>query len=340
MSINDWRWPDDYFVNDSRGFRLEKQLGEGGFGEAWLVKREVNGRIAQRFVAKYAHEQSVAATIITEQNMLRRMYGAMHIVQPIVSNRDLLHLDSYQPSPLWPLLMTEFIPGITYGEFYYRIMDNQDELWPPPNRMLWLIFRCLARTVFGLANPPNKPMGDVNEEPTLEPLPDHEPTLKDYQIAHNDMNQNNLMFNDLDTGEHSLVPVLKLLDFGVARDTTEWTTKARTPTQSNIRDIGEVMQRIYDEGDPNVDADLKRLVAQCVDNYPENRPTLAALWGQISNAILLKTGPGSFPGCTRANMETDNRIRQYVQMVMLNADYKIPQNYDNNSGKGKGKAAA
>ncbi|KAI1636282.1 hypothetical protein F4809DRAFT_641681 [Biscogniauxia mediterranea] len=334
-----WLWPDEYFENDSRKFKFEKQLGEGAFGEAWLVKREVEGRVVQRFVAKFAldtEDPAMAETIQTEKEMAQKLYGAMHIAQPIVADGKMLELDSYTPSLLRLILMMEFIPGITIGEFWYRTLDDEARWQPIPNRMLWLIFRCMVRALFALAAPPRKPFGETNEEPTLEPMPEHEPTNDDYQILHNDMNRNNLMFGDLDSGEHSLVPLLKVIDFGVARDSSEWKNQNRTITQQNIRDVGDAMKKLYLDESPNLDEDLKALVDQCRDRQPQNRPTLAALWGRIQNAITVKTGPMHFTGKPRAMYESNDRISQYVQALILDASYQIPPPSAGPSPKGKG----
>ncbi|KAI0594853.1 hypothetical protein F4775DRAFT_595863 [Biscogniauxia sp. FL1348] len=333
-----WVWPKDYFENDSRRYKFERQLGEGAFGEAWLVKREVEGMIVQRFVAKFAldtEDQQMAESIANEKKLAQKLYGAMHIVQPIVVDGKLLELDSYTPSPLRVIFMTEFIPGITIGEFCFRTFDDEERWQPIPNRMLWLIFRCMVRALFALASPPQKPFGEMNEEPTLEPMPANEPTHDDYQIYHNDWNPYNLMFGQLDSGEHSLVPLLKLIDFGVAVDSTRFKSTYRTVTQANIRDLGDAMQRLYSVNSPNIDEDLRALVNQCRDFNPQNRPSVAALWGQIQNAISIKTGPTHFTGKPRALYESNDRISQYVQMLILDADYQIVSQSEP-SPKGKG----
>ncbi|KAI1500185.1 hypothetical protein F5X99DRAFT_387298 [Biscogniauxia marginata] len=250
------------------------------------------------------------------------MYGAMHTAQPIVSGGKMLELDSIdqEKGSISPILMSELIPGVTLLEFLCRVEADPDKWLPIPNRLLWLIFQCLVRAVFGMANPPNRPYGEEQEEPTLEPLPAKEPTVNDYQIYHGDMHKNNWMFGDLDTGEHTLTPILKLIDFGLARDPSTFVNQSRTITQSNIYDIGRLMQSTCGPSDANSDTELEDLVFECCEPLAVNRPSLARLWRVIQNALNIKTGPQSFPGKPRAQWETDDMIRQYVQNFILNGD--------------------
>ncbi|KAI1503303.1 hypothetical protein F5X99DRAFT_375619 [Biscogniauxia marginata] len=232
----------------------------------------------------------------------------------------MLELDSIPSSQRRIILMTELVPGLTVAQFWDRIMEDASRWWPVPNRILWHILRCLVRSVMAMAQPPDRPYGESNEPPTLEPLPQHEPTKEDYQIHHGDMNPTNVLFGDLDRGEHSLVPILRVIDFGVARDSSEFPGATRTITQANIRDMTCSFDLIMDDKDPNLDEELGNLVNQCSNLDSGKRPKLATLFGTIQNAIHLKTGPQYFIGKPRAQWESTNRIRQYVQRMILDAD--------------------
>ncbi|OTB07671.1 hypothetical protein M426DRAFT_242319 [Hypoxylon sp. CI-4A] len=178
-----------------------------------------------------------------------------------------------------------------------------------PNRMMWLLFLCLIRACIAIAWP-HKNSPDENETAALAFA---WPT----GLAHNDIHGDNLMFGSfMDAPEHVLTPVLKLLDFGLAKAyRTEW---GPTGEQANIEDIGIMMASIiqlrthskytgeevdvdlssigcyasilspasgilgdYEYGDPDpypsIDRDLRLTIAACIASEPRHRPSLADL---------------------------------------------------------------
>ncbi|KAI0390127.1 hypothetical protein F5Y17DRAFT_446080 [Xylariaceae sp. FL0594] len=102
--------------------------------------------------------------------------------------------------------------------------------------MLWACFLCLIRMAMAMAWPPEKPAGE-NPQPVTESVTG-EPRGR---LAHCDMHNENVMFGDAvppdEDEEHSLVPIMKLIDFGTAREFTE-DEGGMEAIALNIYDIG------------------------------------------------------------------------------------------------------
>ncbi|KAI1073623.1 hypothetical protein F5B20DRAFT_587109 [Whalleya microplaca] len=330
-----WMWPEDYFANDSRRFNCEGLIDAGSFGSVWHIKEEENGVVKRQFAAKYAHLAEDTSFVETEIRIAKKLYGALHIAQPVVVDGKMLELDSVPINALRQrrfVLMTEFLPNLTIAEFKDKAQEQR--YWPVPNRILWFIFRCLVRAVIAMANPPDRPYGQDTEAPKLETVPVREPTTDDYQVYHGDIqNENNMIFGELDIGEHRLVPMLKVIDFGWAvDDVNNMPVGKGTITQENIYDIAQVMRSLYGhfdssfDGDrpraafPNLDMDLYNLVARCSNEDPKKRPQISELLQAVQNAIRLKRRPEHFLGKPRASWESNARIAEYVREVLLSAD--------------------
>ncbi|CAJ2506628.1 Uu.00g078140.m01.CDS01 [Anthostomella pinea] len=216
-------------------------------GTAWKVKEEnEDGSLKRQFVAKFGYTPEETTSIETEQRLAKKLYGALHFAQPIVQNGKMLTLDSVPARDSKErriILMTEFIPNLTLGQFYIKVNSTPGSTWSPiPNRVLWLIFRCLVRAVLAMAAPPDRPYWDANEAPTLE-VSTRQPARDDYQIYHGGLgNIENMIFGDLDRGEHRLVPILKVIDLGMATDHYEYMRSRRTGTmtEENVKDIGDL----------------------------------------------------------------------------------------------------
>ncbi|KAI0850803.1 hypothetical protein F5Y00DRAFT_260254 [Daldinia vernicosa] len=186
----------DAFKNDDR-FTCERPLGDIHNGAAMIIKEEytVEGQPrVRRFVVK-AGITGAHHSVRKETRYLNSLALAEHIPRII----------SFQDHPLMnlgvPLFVSEYMEHGTLNRFQERLRRADQIL---PNRILWSIFLCLIRACIGMAWPPPGP--DVGPEQTRS----GDPTT----LAHNDMHDENLVFGDLDSSDHSLVPVLKLIDFG------------------------------------------------------------------------------------------------------------------------------
>ncbi|KAI0011226.1 hypothetical protein F4779DRAFT_573872 [Xylariaceae sp. FL0662B] len=327
-----------YFENNSQKFHFEGPLIPGGHSDTYLIRE--TGGLGKRYVAKFSTSDARSLhSLRKEVRIARKLYGALHVSQPLVVSGAMLALDSVPkkaPQEDKVVLIMEFLPGLTLRGF----IDKTTELGMViPNRVLWMIFLCLARMVTAMGNPPNREFDPAGGNPaTIETLPAREPASGDYQIFHGDMdNLDNMVFGHFDTGEHWFVPVLTSIDFGLAVDEIGANISGRmmrgvspgTFTQANVYYAGRAMQRVcsYDGAIDqelafsNLDMDLYSLATRCASPDHRNRPSLAELTDTIIGAIHTKRSPESFPGKPHASCETDENIWAYVQTVML---YSLP----------------
>ncbi|KAI0101183.1 hypothetical protein F4814DRAFT_456117 [Daldinia grandis] len=191
------------FKNDTR-FTCERPLGDIHNGAAMIIKEEytVEGRPkVARFVVK-AGITGAHHSVRKEAQCLNTLAFAEHIPRIIaLQDHPLANLGV-------PFFVSEYMEHGTLSQFQERLRRADQIL---PNRILWSIFLCLVRACIGMAWPPPGP--DVGPEHTRP----GDPTT----LAHNDMHDENLVFGDLDvvstgpnSSDHSLVPILKLIDFG------------------------------------------------------------------------------------------------------------------------------
>ncbi|KAI0130097.1 hypothetical protein BJ170DRAFT_593624 [Xylariales sp. AK1849] len=321
-----------YFEEDSRGFKWECCFETGGHGVVHQL-RETNGdgSLKRRFVAKFGVSNDFLDGTSKESAMAKRLYGAFHSVQAIVDYQSMRNIDSIPPPGFddrwneFPLflrfaLLLEYVSNATLESFCERAMTRAESI---PNRVLWTIFGCLVRMICGWAQPPDRPYGNETELPSLEPVPATERVSANYQIYHGDLHRENMIFGDMDIGEHALVPLLKAIDFGFALDNEDevnykrgWQEQARaTITQANIYEIGAIIKGVYEEyvDEENLDGDLYTLAELCTDHDPRNRPTLGYLFYLVFRAIASKTGPEHFATKKYAQWESDEKIRELVK---------------------------
>ncbi|KAI1487366.1 hypothetical protein F5X96DRAFT_650217 [Biscogniauxia mediterranea] len=81
-----------------------------------------------------------------------------------------------------------------------------------PNRILAWMFLCLTRACVAMAYPPGLNPDGSRQEERVDPS--RKPTL----LAHYDMTTENIMFGTVDpqSREHSIMPSVKLIDFGAS----------------------------------------------------------------------------------------------------------------------------
>ncbi|KAI0439477.1 hypothetical protein F4803DRAFT_568474 [Xylaria telfairii] len=163
------------------------------------------------------------------------------------------------------------------------------------------------------------------------------------QIYHEEIaNLKNSIFGGYDTGEHSLVPILKVIDFGEGTDDVS-TMRASLPvpvtaetiTQGNIFEIGRVTQMLFHYFRassfqafqvlrPNLEKDLYDLAKECADDDHRKRPSASQLLQKIQTNISNKTGPMDFPGKQFAEWESNGRIREYMNEILpLNIEGRL-----------------
>ncbi|KAK9777926.1 hypothetical protein SCAR479_05252 [Seiridium cardinale] len=116
-----------------------------------------------------------------------------------------------------PTLVLELLANGSLEEFVWKANNymGQDTVLVRqlPNRLLWRFFLCFVRMMIAMAYPRNRVAGQA---PSIEQLPaDH--SQQPGRFTHRDIHVGNIMMGDFDPlePEHSITPILKLIDFGV-----------------------------------------------------------------------------------------------------------------------------
>ncbi|KAI0010248.1 kinase-like domain-containing protein [Xylariaceae sp. FL0662B] len=338
------------YFSDKNRFKWERTLEPGGFGflACFRERNPATGNV-RRFVVKCPQDiddDEDIESLNREKTWLGVLKDARHIVNPIaISNNPLLPRKVTRQGFTHPHIIIEYIENGTLGDFLERCGDRDI-----PNRILWRIFLCLIRACVAMAYPPR---AGQREEPRANVVPN--------KLAHGDMHLENFMFGGLDMNdlEHNLVPILKLIDFGLASD--EEGDKPRLNRQvyekfdkelefyrynqpngvrnsginANVIGIGMTMSALIHGMDtleespcreamqeelPSLDNDLQLLILRCLAVDSKNRPTLQELVTKAYNAVL--TRDAAF--YNRMNLpnkadETDATIRRIVQNYILSA---------------------
>ncbi|KAI1081676.1 hypothetical protein F5B20DRAFT_52053 [Whalleya microplaca] len=85
-----------YFEKNSHKFQYEGSLSPGGHGDVYLI-REISpgGTLTRRFIAKFSvNNPRSLASLHQEVKIAKKLYGALHISQPLIINGAMAVLDS------------------------------------------------------------------------------------------------------------------------------------------------------------------------------------------------------------------------------------------------------
>ncbi|GAW12380.1 hypothetical protein ANO14919_017460 [Xylariales sp. No.14919] len=225
-----------------------------------------------------------------------------------------------------PALAIEYIEGSDLLHFIRDGLLRKGER--PPNKVLWSLFLCLVRATIGMAYPIGAAIG---EPPILETIPDD--ARPERAIVHGDVAPRNVMIQPGDElGEHKIGQSLKLIDFGAA---FEFLTPNGGP-QGNLYDAAEIIINLFgnlpmrkvvvtwesydtragiilpqngEDPFPEVDLELRSLLARCMYTSPYRRPPLDEVFEIANNAVTTKN-EGAFPNPER---ETPDAIRAFWQ---------------------------
>ncbi|KAI1378571.1 kinase-like domain-containing protein [Hypoxylon crocopeplum] len=239
----------------SGSMQFKRILGWGGFGLVMLWTVRDNKGVDIRDVAiKMALRDSVREARDELEWMLHRFRGREHFVQivdlsPLISFTD-PRLYNVRDTPN-PIIVMEVLEKSNLMELIQRMdnagkanvkldqhdpdFENRYRLDFIPNRILWRMFKCLARAIVGMAyeetvdfrNPLPIPFHD---DPTMIPLAREafnphrlDPVDPPEKIIHFDLDIHNIICGDIGhplfDKEHEVSPIIKLADYGM---TTRW----------------------------------------------------------------------------------------------------------------------
>ncbi|KAI0024014.1 kinase-like domain-containing protein [Xylariomycetidae sp. FL0641] len=212
-----------------------------------------------------------------------------------------------------------------------------------PNRLLWSFFLCLVRACVAMAYPLEAPEGTPTRLETI-PADGREPL----NLFHNDLHPGNIMVGGTDARfpEHSFAPVMKFIDFGQAKDAGEISGTNDNVLRVSQRVIelitrqlcrnqpavwngtatraGDILPPADGRPDPypDLDPELRGLLARCLAEDHAARPTLAQMLATTERAVREKTADSFGPA--RAPYETDHACRQLAQVLFYDADHDAP----------------
>ncbi|KAK8085704.1 hypothetical protein PG997_006975 [Apiospora hydei] len=204
-----------HFRGRQNGLKFRRIIGNGAFGVTALL-HDVREKPPKPFIIKRALQAGAVNDLRLEIQALRRFRGAAHITQMTsYRDRDINDRGKNDEIP-GPYLIMDYLEHGTFKDFFERIVAAKVRV---PNRVLWYIMLCFIRACCALAWPP-KGRGGAVEELEVTHTFDGPPA----SFAHNDMHMGNVMFGSLepDVDEHSVVPPLKLIDFGRATTRDIW----------------------------------------------------------------------------------------------------------------------
>ncbi|KAI0163928.1 kinase-like domain-containing protein [Xylariaceae sp. FL1272] len=220
-----------FFKPDPR-FTFEKKAGAGAWGKTlcFKVNHPQPGVRYGRFIVKVITSRlptGPRANADQEIAYLKRLQWAKHILQIFNITPDPLAVPGFDR----PYFFTEYLDNGTLHRFIQKFAAAypNERL---PNRFLWHIFLCLTRAAVAMAYPPGQrentaPMNAAQRVLETTPVARNAPDPE--RLMHNDMKNDNIMFGENEMSfldvlaegpaaatEHVPIPILKLIDFGVA----------------------------------------------------------------------------------------------------------------------------
>ncbi|KAK8131571.1 hypothetical protein PG984_008009 [Apiospora sp. TS-2023a] len=357
-----------HFDSQQPRFAYEDVAGRGSYGMTYRVREELPQGDTRQLAVKRALEGE-EEVLRNEIRWLKELAGSEHIVRIVASHdgekkqggfaRWARRLSSRGSKAdvteslvglKGPVLVMEYLKNGDLAQLHYRTIKYDLVV---PNRALWSIFLCLVRTCIAMAYPGN---ADENAEPRLEEIPSD--GTQPSHLEHGDLHMGNVMIGDIGSpsgNEHQLVPILKLIDFGQAKENEH-------AVQENLFRISKIMINLiarkavqvektvsdyngyrthateilppHPEDPDNdykyatLDPRLRDLIARCLAQDPGERPGLAEML-RVVQAAAAGVDPDTeaaaaaattiTPGESENVRETDEAIRAFLKKALYGA---------------------
>ncbi|KAH9904161.1 hypothetical protein F4778DRAFT_734261 [Xylariomycetidae sp. FL2044] len=236
-----------------------------------------------------------------------------------------------------PTIVTEYLENGVWNTFLWRLKGRDT---PISNRVLWALYLCAIRACIALAYPRRL---QPDRETILEEIPQG---VQPSNWLHGDLHDNNIMFGNVnpDVQEHTLIPALKMIDFGctkqirrgsaveqnlynaaelmynlIFRRRYKMTENGETRKYKEIRThaVGLSDDEVPDDIRSDLDPDLRDLICRSMAENVKDRFTLAQALNTTSEAVRNKNA-GSYSHLRTA--DTDADLRQFVQDTIYNSD--------------------
>ncbi|KAI1326311.1 kinase-like protein [Xylariaceae sp. FL0255] len=324
----------------NRFWAWEKLLGSGTNGFTILMSlhdefKSSHCRVAFKFASGFGQQQELRS----EAAMLKELNGAKHIVSILGycvhagtagDKEDTGILSNVPPSTAFGSFQINHAPVLALE--YLELGD--------------LYSLVVIRAVVGMAYPI---AAEIGTPPILEEIGDDDDPRA---IVHGDIHDQNVMFSTSDgIPEHVLVPILKVIDFGLARDLDQLgfgleEEEKNIGWQRNLQDMANQIMAMIPVGQafpldgvvdyrglptraeeilvreggtdirhPWLCPELRDLLARCLYEDQEQRPGLREVLEIARKAVLTKTA-FSFP---EPGFETDDAIRSFAQEFFFDA---------------------
>ncbi|KAI0144215.1 hypothetical protein F4776DRAFT_675734 [Hypoxylon sp. NC0597] len=324
--------------------------GLGTHGGALLFRQfnETDGT-SRRIIVKYSLDEEADSHLRNEHKCLQYLRGAEHIVQLISLDEAGVNVAGTGRRPTIALEFMEHGDGHRFRE---KLAEAGIQV--TPSRILWRIFFCLVRQNVAMAYPPQ---GGDNARVARETMPTRG-DVEDFGLTQGSPHPGNIVFGDLsDRGEHSLVPIVKLIDFGrgVIEENKDYAHFLRLFGAAYLLiccalpTIDYQVLRVHDDDRPNrwvtrsglelethahkafltagnIDVALKDLVALCLS--PAYLPDLSYVVKTCLGGIRRKLEHFDSDGFSQADKEreSDEAIKSLIQQVFLDGEVKdIPR---------------
>ncbi|OTA53280.1 kinase-like protein [Hypoxylon sp. EC38] len=223
---------------DKRKFRFKRVLGWGGNGLAThfievgdndVIKRQVAVKMMLR-----SDDPQAADFMEEERDILRMLAKSEHIVQlidlpgselitnqPAKDSNKKSNEKEERTTESFDAIVMELVKNGDLHQFICKVSELGQRV---PNQILWEFFLCLIRGCIAMAYPPSSQAENEGRPgPIRETIPEgkaNNPGL----LVHLDLDPKNIFLDDIQRGgdlpsdEHKGIPILKMGDFGSARE--------------------------------------------------------------------------------------------------------------------------
>ncbi|KAI3394033.1 hypothetical protein diail_3298 [Diaporthe ilicicola] len=294
----------DSLAAQGMAIRLVKVLGFGGNGIASLFEvwpagdagpsKKVVVKSLLRAGQSMNDEASVTAALRRARHIVQLLNWGREIMQTPGSNADAVAAQ-WAPVDNDPAMMTlEFMRHGDLHGLIKKLARNGDTV---PNKVLWRVFFCLVRGCIAMYAPPRLTRGpngmalpwdqwrsvygpdldEVMPAQTIQvPFPDG------WDLVHFDLDPQNVLIGENDNNEHSMAPIFKISDLGLAKTTDD--PRFSSPTQSwDWRRMGKITILLPEQHHKEWDY---------IDRFPAaepTRPRVAGQYGPWSNIYQAAT---------------------------------------------------